>query len=556
MKPVRILLLVLLLLMLVPPGSAQAQSYLFSVDAVSVNVFWNEDGTSSIDYVFIFTNNPSASPIDFVDLGLPNSNFVDSSIYADVDGAAITDISRSGYQGNGTGVALGLGANAIQPGQTGRVHAFIGIVNDVLYPDTEGDNYASAVFSPTYFGSSYVSGSTSMRVTFHLPPGVQPEEARYHSAPSGFPGTPEAILDEEGRVTYSWVNADANAYSVYQFGASFPLQYVPESAIVKPGFLEILGIDPGDLVGFTMCCGFFGFIAAIIGLSARSAQKRKLQYLPPKIAIEGHGIKRGLTAIEAALLLEEPLDKILTMILFATIKKDGAKVTSREPLELEIISPEPEGMQPYEKAFLEAFSETKPSTRKKKLQDMMVELVNSLALKMKGFSRRETVAYYKDITTRAWAQVEAADTPEVKSKLYDEVMEWTMLDKDYDDRTRRVFTGGPVIIPTWWGRFDPGYSPARGAPSAQPVSTAGGGGGLSMPHLPGSDFAASVVTSVQGFSSNVIGNIGEFTGAVTNKTNPVPVVTASRSGGSRGGGGCACACACAGCACACAGGGR
>ncbi len=267
-------------------------------------------------------------------------------------------------------------------------------------------------------------------------------------------------------MTYSWVNPDANAYSVYQFGASFPLQYVPESAIVKPGFLEVLGIDPGDLFGFTMCCGFFGFFAAIVGLSARSTQKRKLQYLPPKIAIEGHGIKRGLTAIEAALLLEQPLDKILTMILFATIKKEAAKVTSREPLELEILSPEPEGMQPYEKGFLEAFSETKASARKKKLQDMMVELVNSLALKMKGFSRRETVAYYKDIITRAWAQVEAADTPEVKSKLYDEVMEWTMLDKDYDDRTRRVFTGGPVIIPTWWGRFDPGYSPA---PAVHPV---------------------------------------------------------------------------------------
>jgi hypothetical protein len=128
-------------------------------------------------------------------------------------------------------------------------------------------------------------------------------------------------------------------------------------------------------------------------------------------------------------------------------------------------------------------------------------------------------------------------------------MEWTMLDKDYDDRTRRVFTGGPVFIPTWWGRFDPGYSPAsRPAPSAQPVSTGGGERGLSMPHLPGSDFAASVVTSVQTFSSNVIGNVGEFTGAVTNKTNPVPVVTASRSGGfgGGGGGGCACACACAG----------
>ena len=70
---------------------------------------------------------------------------------------------------------------------------------------------------------------------------------------------------------------------------------------------------------------------------------------------------------------------------------------------------------------------------------MMIDLVKTLAGKMKGFSRRETVEYYKDIVQRAWAQVEAAETPEVKSEKFAETMEWTMLDKDYDDRTRRTF---------------------------------------------------------------------------------------------------------------------
>ncbi|MFN2199290.1 MAG: hypothetical protein ACK2UW_24445, partial [Anaerolineales bacterium] len=70
-------------------------------------------------------------------------------------------------------------------------------------------------------------------------------------------------------------------------------------------------------------------------------------------------------------------------------------------------------------------------------------------------------------------------------------------------------------------------------------------------------FAASVVTSIQNFSGNVIGNLTDFTSSVTNKTNPVPKSSGSwSSGGGGGGGGCACACACAGCACACAGGGR
>jgi hypothetical protein len=192
------------------------------------------------------------------------------------------------------------------------------------------------------------------------------------------------------------------------------------------------------------------------------------------------------------------------------------------------------------------------------LQDMMIDLVKGVSTKMKGFSRKETVEYYKDIVQRAWAQVEAAQTPEVKSEKFAETMEWTMLDKDYDDRTRRTFQTGPVYVPTWWGRYDPSFpssSPASSGPVSAPTST----GGMSLPTLPGSTFAASVVRGVQNFSGNVVGNIGEFTGAVTNKTNPIPVSTSSgRSSGRSSGGGCACACACAcaGCACACAGGGR
>ena len=107
----------------------------------------------------------------------------------------------------------------------------------------------------------------------------------------------------------------------------------------------------------------------------------------------------------------------------------------------------------------------------------MTALIKSVALKMKGFSRKETVAYYKDIIERAWKQVESADTPEVKSAKYDEVMEWTMLDKDYDDRTRRTFSGGPVFVPHWWGNYDPTFSPGSSGPST--VSTSPGGSGSS-----------------------------------------------------------------------------
>jgi hypothetical protein len=181
----------------------------------------------------------------------------------------------------------------------------------------------------------------------------------------------------------------------------------------------------------------------------------------------------------------------------------------------------------------------------------MIDLVRSVQTKMKGFSLGETREYYRSIMRKAWAEVEAAGTPEVRSERYTEGLEWLMLDREFDDRTRRTFTTGPVYVPVWWSN----YSPAR--PLAAPVKVGGGGqasGSISLPHLPGADFAASMARSVQNSAGALVGNIGSFTQSVAKTTNPPPV-TRSYSG-SRGGGGCACACACAGCACACAGGGR
>jgi hypothetical protein len=284
-----------------------------------------------------------------------------------------------------------------------------------------------------------------------------------------------------------------------------------------------------------------------------------LQYLPPKITVEGHGIKRGLTAIEAAVLLEQPMDKILTMILFSTIKKGAAKVISKEPLKVEVVDPLPENLRPYEKQFLEAMNKSKPSGRRRVLQETMIDLVHSVSKKMKGFSYKETVAYYESIVKRAWSQVETAQTPEIKSEKYDKVMEWTMLDDDYEDRTKDIFRSGPVIMPTWWSRYDPtiGHSTpstSSSRPSAPASTPTPGGVGVPLPTLPGAMFAASIANGVQDFSSSVVGNLTNFTEGITNKTNPIPA--SSGFSGSGGSSGCACACACAGCACACAGGGR
>lgn len=545
-----------LFLLVLSPLHVLAQDYHYSLPKYTADVFWNEDGTVSIDYTFFFQNDPSGHAIEYVDLSMPRSDFDESSITGDVAGNPLTDISSSGYQGTGSGVAIGLGSYSIPPGQSGQVHVVVGRVDKMYEMDPTGDNYASAVFAPATFEKPGVYGTTDLTVTFHLPPGVKPEEPRWHEAPAGFNSQPETALDDQGRVMYTWRNPQADPSTPYPLGASFPKQYIPDSAIRRPNPFAFLGSLNWDCLIPVGCIGFF---ALVIGLSFYGDRKRKMQYLPPRIAIEGHGIKRGLTAVEAAILLEQTMDKILTMILFGVIRKGGATVKSRDPLEIVPADPLPDSLRPYEREFVQAFTNPKGPTRQKALQEMMVNLIKSVSQNMKGFSRRESVEYYRDIMKRAWEQVEAAATPEVKSQKYDEVMEWTMLDRDYDRRTRDVFRTGPIFVPIWWGRYDPGFG--RAAPRTAAPSVPSGrasGGQPSLPTLPGGQFAASVVGGVQSFAGGVVGNISEFTGRVTQQTNPPPKPSTS-SGGYRGGGGgrsCACACACAGCACACAGGGR
>lgn len=563
MKKRFLTILILISLLYGITGNAIAQTYYFEIPQATINAFWNEDGTLSLDYVWVFEND-SSDPIEYIDLGLPNSNFEASSIYADINGSSISDISRSGFQSSepgGVGVALGLGKNSIPYQQSGTAHAYVGTVKKVIYPDDKDKNYVSAVFAPAWFDRSVVHGTTDITVIFHLPPGVQPDEPRWHKAPAGFSAEPATGFDAENRITYTWRNPNANSHTEYDFGASFPKQYIPENAIVKKSFFTDLIAGIGIFLGsLSQCCVpilFISFFVGTIGLSMYSDRKRRKQYLPPKISIEGHGVKRGLTAVEAAVIMEQPVDTVLTMILFALIKKNAAEVVTRKPLEIKAMTPLPDDLRPYEKEFVEAFDE-KGATRRRAMQKTMINLIKSVTEKMKGFSRKETIAYYKSIMNKAWKQVEEAQTPQVKSEKFDEVMEWTMLDRDFNDRTREIFQHQPVYVPTWWMRFDPGYEsrsprtvPTSGSrPAAGPLTA--------TPRVPGSDFAASIVTGIEGFAGNMIGNVTDFTNRITSVTNPRPKSSSSGSGRYRGGGGssCACACACAGCACACAGGGR
>ena len=565
-----------------------AQTYRFTLPVYEVETYLQKDGSLTLTYIMTFQNDPSASPLDFVDVAMPQASYSLSNVSAAIDNAKINHVANSSYV---TGIELGLGNMAIQPGKQGTVTVTITDIKPVLYPYDGGDkqNYANFQFTPNYFGSQYdKSNATKYRMTIVLPPGVAADQGVYFE-PKNWPGdsTPqEASQTQDGRVYYSWYTENADVHSEYLFGTGFPSIVVPAEAISSKDVFDSTDYGPAETSnggsGFwsvlPCCASIIGILALFIYLGIKGTQqanKRKLAYLPPKISMEGQGIKRGLTAVEAAILLEEPMSKILTMILFGVVKKEAATVIQKEPLKIKASDPLPTGLYPYEIGFINSASEADAAKRRTIMQSTMIDLVKDVTDKMKGFSKKETVAYYKDIINRAWASVQDSETPEVKSEQFEKVLEWTMLDSEFDQRTKKSFDETVIILPRWWGNYDPTYrdysSSSRGgtrgidAPTTSgqsvPSSSSSGGPALNMPRLPGSDFAASLLGGIQTTAAGIVGDITGFQGSVTSKTNPVPVTrSVSGGGGFRGGGGghssCACACACAGCACACAGGGR
>ncbi len=572
-------------------GTVQAQAYTFNIIQETVNVYWNDDGTASIDYVIEFSNDANGHVIDYVDLGLPNPDFDESSITADVNGVRVSDISRSGFQGSGpdvvSGVAIGLGSQSILPGSKGSFHAYIGKVRKLLQPDSQ-KGIASAVFSPAWFTTAH--GETNLTVIFHFPKGVGEQDAIYHSLQPGWANQPQGYVDDNGMVTFTWNSPIVVMNHKIDFGASFPSNLIFAIPSVVPTALPApFGANNQfDIVmAFFILSIFAGFIVWGVRANKHAVYNEAPSagaleaptvgdYQAPKITVEDSSIKRGLTAVEAAVLLKLPIEKILTMTLFSVIKKGAAQVTSNNPLQIKVINPFLNDLHKYETDFLQAFEKSTNEVVLEGLKNAMISLFQDVNRLMWRFDEQQTIGYYANIVQDAWAQVKAADTPEVTSQKLDQNLGWVLLDRDYVPRIEHLFADKMVVLPAWWLQFNPDSPhPASNSIPTPPITLPGSigigessTGKINLPVLPGADFAASIVRSTQDLASTVIRDVTAFTQSITNEATPPPppptepdAWNSDNSGGwfspktghsfrprSSGGG--------RHCACACAGGGR
>jgi hypothetical protein len=510
-------------------ASAQTQ-ITYSVSQEWVQVWINTDGSIDIKYNITMTylSAPPEGPQGIFTVGMPQS-------FRILEDLSSPDLQ---YKDVSSGNFFTIDVYLKKPIIIGNPNTFILYVTvpEMIHPDKTNPESVGMLFIPSTFQDAL--GSTDLRVAITLPVGVNSTEVLY---PTGAQWD-NVYIDGNNLVVY-WENRNWSPSQKFTTGVSFPEKYVT------------LAPSGPNIWNYTVI-GVVAFVVVIV--SAVGVTKlRKATYEKPRISVEALGAARGLTAVEAGVVLGLKPVRVLTMVLFGLLLKRIVMVTEAEPIiklqRLEKAAGEPTtALRYYEIDYLKAI-EPAGTLDERMLARTYLGLTDTVNQKLRGYSREDTVNYYKSIVNQGWTQVTQAGTPELKGDVLDKNIEWLLADDKFDERFKTAFPPDIIMLPLpgWWWYWRGPYVPLRQArvpstttPEAKPIL--------------GQDFANNVVRSLETASNNIVKNVQDF----TNRLIPAAAAAApsERSVRERSScvcacAACACACACVSCACACAGGG-
>ena len=514
-----------------------AQTRVYSFDHQWAQIFINQDGTIDLTYNVTLTLQ-SGADIHAVDIGQPKGDFTIGQA-ADQYGHQLQtsdDSSGSDYK-----VLVTLN----QPLTAGNTIWFTLTTNiaGMISNDTQNPGNLGMEFAPEWMSVPI----NDVRVQIVLPPNVAISDVK---TTQNFYNSTSIV---EGRLAVYWEKPVLQPNEQFLVGVSFPAKYLPNYNPSQVGGLEELEIS-------ILLFGLAAFAIFVIGFIVFKV--RKSTYLTPKVSMETLGIKRGLTAVEASYLLDLKPTQIVTEILYSLLQKRAVWAEETKPaLKLRVLPPyenktgsAENPLRYYEIDFLNSLK-ANGTLDEEKLAHTIMFLRDTVEQKMHGYSRKDTVDYYRKIVSQAWTQVEQAGTVELASNAYDEQLLWLMLDPNQRSRTEtvfkdRVFQPNPLWFWWWYG-----YSQYNPHPMYKPNVEAPAQSGK-PPAIPGAEFANNIATSVENTSNNIVLSLEKFANAIV----PAPP-KASHEPAHHGAdcvcacAACACACACVSCACACAGGG-
>jgi len=180
---------------------------------------------------------------------------------------------------------------------------------------------------------------------------------------------------------------------------------------------------------------------------------RKKEYLPPRVFIEGHGIKRGLSEYAAALISERPVNEILGTMLIRAMEKGALRVVSSQPLKLESDKLLPDSLSHDERDFVRICSERSAKKRQDKFANLLIMMIKTVSNAMRGFSHKETVDYYRVSVEAASQKASFENTQSIVYGLVDDMNELikkvTKATNPYRDAP--VFKETPGYMRRWHG---------------------------------------------------------------------------------------------------------
>jgi hypothetical protein len=522
-------------------GVASAQERVYYFEHEWTKIWINQDGTIDLLYDVNLVLD-SGSNINYILIGQPKSDFTIGEAF-DQYGHPLTMSDAS------SGSDYKVKITFTQPLTAGQAIRFNMTTNvaGMLYNDTMNPGNLGMQFIPTWWEQTVVN---DLRIQTILPPNVTASEVKTTQAAYW-----TSTSYEDGRLAIYWEKQNLAPNEQYPIGVSFPAKYLPEYKAQPPpsaGFFESYGL------------AFIGAAFALLAIGVAVYVARKKPYLTPRVSMETLGIRRGLTAVEASYLLDMKPTQIVTEMLYSLLQKRAVWTESTNPsLKLRIMSQFQDKtgtaenpLRYYEIDFLDAVKND-GTLNEEKLAHTVMYLRDTVEQKLRGYSRRDTVDYYRKIVDKAWAQVEQAGTVDLASRAYDEQLLWLLLDPNYRTRTEtafrdRAFEPSPLWFWYWYGYHhyhpNPTYTPNINTPTQA----------TKPPAIPGAEFANNIATAVEKTSSNIVLNIEKFANAII----PAPPPAKASHEPARHGAGCvcacaacACACACVSCACACAGGG-
>ena len=516
--------------------TVSTQDLVYSIDHEWIQIFINQDGT--IDLTYNITVTVTSGAMRAFDVGQPNRDFTIGET-VDQNGNQLDNYK---YTPDVASVDF---KQPLQVQDSIWFMVTTNVANMIANDSTNAGNYR-LIFPPQWDQNTPIH---DVRVQIILPSSVTGDQIKFD------PNHPwDNTLNVEGNLAVYWEIPVLQAGQQIPLAVSFPASALPDYI---PTETSMDGLD--TVIIIILAIGGFFVIIIFIFIVTKLI---KSSYTSPQVSIETLGIKRGLTAVEASYLMGLKPTQIVTEILYSLLQKRAIWAEKTNPsLKIQVLPPyenktgtSQNPLRYYEIDFLGALKPT-GTLDEDKLARAIMTLRDTVEQKLEGYSRKDTIDYYRKIVNQAWNQVEQAGTPQLTSNAYDEHLLWLMLDPNQRTRTETVFSDRPFQPNPMWFWWWYGYTIFHPHPTYRPNINAPTQS-ANPPTIPGTEFANTIATAVEKTSNNIVTNLEKFANSIV-----PPPPKASHQPARKGSGcvcacaACACACACVSCACACAGGG-